>query len=318
MKARARLLRSLFSAVAVATKNTCAATAAVAAPPVQIGCDPIDPAVCLQPFPNDYFTVADPTTDTGRRVNFDITAMPQNIAGNPIRPDEWNRNDGFSPGSSIITKVPGMETQQALQKTGAVPITDVERTYDVKQPVVVLNADTLQRHLIWAEMDANPANSADANLIIRPGVNFDEGGHYIVALRNLKNANGKLIKAQQPFRVYRDRLKSNDAAVEARRPHMERLFSTLQRAGIARKDLYLAWDFTVASERNLSERALAIRDDAFARLGEDPDTLADLQVQGSAPQYAVTGTTDYAPCGTDGCQSGEDDQIARKVDGNFV
>src|SRR5262249_6077461 len=31
-------------------------------------------------------------------------------------------------------------------------------------------------------------------------------------------------------------------------------------------DLYLAWDFTVASERNLSERLLFMRDDAFARL----------------------------------------------------
>ncbi len=295
---------------------TIGAGPARAAAPVQIGCDPIDPAVCLQPFPNDYFTVADPSTDTGRRVNFDITAMPQNIAGNPIRPDEWNRNDGFSPGQSVITKVPGMETQQAFDKTRAVPITDVERAYDAAQPVVVINADTLRRQLIWAEMDVNPANSADANLIIRPAVNWDEGGHYIVALRNLKNAAGKAIKAQQPFRVYRDRLKSNDAAVQARRPHMEQLFSLLQRAGVARKDLYVAWDFTVASERNLTERALAIRDQAFAQLGDSQ--LSDLQPQGSAPQYTVTGTTDYPPCGTDGCQSGEDDQIARKVDGNFV
>ena len=32
------------------------------------------------------------------------------------------------------------------------------------------------------------------------------------------------------------------------------MFATLGDAGIARKDLYLAWDFTVASERGLSER----------------------------------------------------------------
>ena len=44
------------------------------------------------------------------------------------------------------------------------------------------------------------------NLIIRPAVNFDEGGRYIVALRNLKQANGKVIKAQQPLpRVPRPR-----------------------------------------------------------------------------------------------------------------
>ena len=32
-------------------------------------CDPIDPSVCLQPCPNDEFTTADPSTDTGRRLD---------------------------------------------------------------------------------------------------------------------------------------------------------------------------------------------------------------------------------------------------------
>ncbi len=44
---------------------------------------------------------------------------------------------------------------------------------------------------------------------------------------------------------------------------MEDLFETLGEAGIQRSGLYLAWDFTVASERNLTERMLHIRDDAF-------------------------------------------------------
>jgi hypothetical protein len=307
-------LTGVASALGTVAAAIALATPAVAAVPGL--CDPMDPAVCLQPWPNDYFTVADPTTDTGRRLALDIDSMPRNVAGNPIRPDEWNRNDGFSPGQKIVTKVPGMDTPQALQKTGAVPITDIERTYDPEQPVVVLNADTLHRHLIWSEVDANPADPADVNLIIRPGVNFDEGGHYIVLLRNMRNAAGKIIKASHAFRVYRDRLKSNDAAVEARRSHMEQLFRLGERAGIKRKSLFLAWDFTVASERNLSERALFIRDNAFAQLG-DTD-LSDLQVQGNAPSYFVTGTTDFAPCGGDGCQDGEDNQIARQVDGNVI
>src|SRR4051794_5890926 len=72
-------------------------------------CDPIDPAHCLLPFPNDFFTVADPTTDTGRRVNLSPLAMPTNVAGKPWDTTEWNRNDGFSPGSPILTRVPGLD-----------------------------------------------------------------------------------------------------------------------------------------------------------------------------------------------------------------
>jgi hypothetical protein len=272
------------------------------------GCDPLDPAVCLQPWPNDYFTEADASTDTGRRLNLQLLAMPRNVAGLPIRPDEWNRNDGFSPGQKIVTKVPGLDTPAAFRNTGAVPITDIARTYDRDQPIVVINTRTLRRHLIWSELDANPADPKDVNLIIRPAVNLEEGTRYVVALRGLRDAQNVPIAAQQAFRIYRDQLPSADPKVQARRPHMESIFTTLKKAGIARKHLYLAWDFTVASERNLSERALSIRDDAFAQLGDQ--NLSDMQVQGSAPLFQITSTTDYTP--------EEDSRIARQVQGSFL
>ncbi len=51
--------------------------APVAPVPTGVGCDPLDPAACLLPFPNDFFTVADATTGSGRRINFLPTAMPR-------------------------------------------------------------------------------------------------------------------------------------------------------------------------------------------------------------------------------------------------
>jgi hypothetical protein len=279
-------------------------------------CDPIDPAHCLFPWPNDYFTVADPSTQTGRRVDLDLTSMPRNRAGIPINPADYNRSDGFSPGQMIVTKVPGLETQRAFERTGAVPITEIEDSFKPDAPIVVLNADTGERHLIWSELDANPQDPGDVALLIRPAVNFEEGGRYIVALRNLKDAQGRTIEAQRPFRTYRDRIPTSDPDTEARRPHFEEIFETLLRAGIKRKSLYLAWDFTVASRQNLTERMLHIRDDAFAQLG-DTD-LADMQVQGSPPPFSVSSTQSFAPCGDDGCQSGENDRIARRVEGTFT
>ena len=60
----------------------------VAAPASAAGCDPIDPSACMLPFPNDYFTTKDASTPTERRVGFDITSMPRNVAGKPIDPNE--------------------------------------------------------------------------------------------------------------------------------------------------------------------------------------------------------------------------------------
>jgi hypothetical protein len=273
-------------------------------------CDPLDPSVCLYPWPNDYFTVADSSTPTGRRLNLNLLSMPRSRQGVPILPEPYNRSDGFSPGNMIVTKVPGLDNQEAFENTGAVPITEIEASFDPNQPIVVINADTGERQLIWSEIDANPADPDDRALIIRPAENFEEGQRYIVALRNLEDSNGDPIAAQDTFKIYRDDLPTDDPAIEARRAHMEEIFDTLSDAGIQRDDLYLAWDFTVASEQNLSERALHIRNDAFAQLGDT--NLLDLQIPpaSAAPQFSVDSVTDYTAL--------EDSRIARKVEGTFM
>jgi hypothetical protein len=252
-------------------------------------CDPLDPSVCLHPFPNDYFTIVDPATDTGRRVNFSLLSMPRNAAQKPVEPSDYNRSDGFSPGSSIVLRVPGVD----LAMTGAVPITDVARSFDPDQPIVVINASTLERHLIWSEIDSNASSEATRALIIRPAVNFEEATRYVVALRNMKDASGATIAPNADFLAYRDGTPTGDAAKESRRAHMEDLFTTLASAGIARDDLYLAWDFTVASSRNLTERMLFLRDDGFARLGGNPPPFVVTQVEDEVDEKIfrrVTGT----------------------------
>ena len=76
--------------------------AAAAAP-----CDPLDASLCMAPFPDDFYTVADPALPTGRRVSIPaVPAAPPAAADFDAAP--WERNDGFSPGSTILTHVPGL------------------------------------------------------------------------------------------------------------------------------------------------------------------------------------------------------------------
>src|SRR5438128_5240265 len=235
-------------------------------------CDFLDPSVCLYPFPNDWFTVADGSTDTGRRVNFATVAMPRNASHTPMVASDYNLNDGFSPGASILVRVPGVD----LAMTGAAPITDIARSLDADAPIVLVNAATGEHHLMFAEIDANATSEANRAVIIHPSVNLAEATRYIVALRRMKDSGGTLIPPPADFLAYRDGTPTSDPGKEARRSHMEALFTTLAAAGVDRSDLYLAWDFTVASERNLTERLLFVRDDGFMRLGT------------SAPSFTVT------------------------------
>ncbi len=255
-------------------------------------CDPIDPTVCLQPWPNDYFTRADASTATGRRLDLQSDEdAHQHEPGRTIDTTDLNRADGFSPGNPIIVKVPQVSTQQAFDNSGLVPITDPGRYTDANQAAVVIDTSTGDRWPIIAELDPNPnlnqpGDTQDVNLIIRPMKNFTEGDRYIVALRNLKDASNNSVPAPESFRVFRDNVATQDPEVEARRPHMEDVLNELQTDGIPRSNLYMAWDFTVASEHSLAGRALAIRDDALAQLGDT--TPGDGHLDGSAPSFHIT------------------------------
>ncbi len=259
------------------------------APTRNAGCDPIDPSACLLPFPNDFYTVRDPTTDTGRRVHLVPESMPRNFQNLPIDPAGWNHNDGFSPGSDILTHVPGID----LVRTGTAPITNIGRSLVTNAPIVLLNTRTGRRHPYWAELDATTTDESRRALIIRPARNFDDATRYIVALRGMRDSNGRLIGPSPAFAAF-----LNGHGDAARQRHMNTIFDTLDRAGVRTSDLYLAWDFTVASERNSSERLLHIRDDAFASLN------------GTAPHFTIASIIEFTEA--------QNPRIARRIEGTFA
>jgi hypothetical protein len=218
----------------------------------------------LLPWPNDAYTVRDKGTETGRRLNLPRDQMPRNAGGVPIDPTDMNRADGFSPGSMIVVKVPGLDNPEALRRSRLPSLADIAGSLDKRSPVVVFNARTGKRHPVWAELDSNATTDANRMLIIRPARNFTEGERYVVVLRNLKTASGEPIGRS---------------------------------AGHGRGRIYKVWDFTVASERSLAGRMLHIRDDAFGQLGDR--NLRDLKVAGGAPAFTIDSVTDLTPAEDD-------------------
>ena len=281
-----------------------------ALPPVNTenGCEFIgDPGtgVCMLPFPDDYYTVEDPTSHTGRRVHFSDEMTPANAEGDHIESAPYDASDGFSPGSVILARVPGLESAEDVAASKAVPINHIGQYNRANAPVVVIDAQTGKRWPIWVEISSISASPAYRLLQIHPAVNFTSGHRYIVALRSLKNAAHESLEAPVGFRYYRDNVASEQEAVNARRPHFEELFSKLEGAGIARSSLYLTWDFTVASDANNTERELDMRNDAFAQLGDT--NLADRIPQGVSPAFHVTSVENEPDPG----------EIARRVKGTF-
>src|SRR5439155_1297345 len=146
------------------------------------GCDPIDPAQCMLPYPNDWLTKADTTSATGRRLDLNVLAMPRNVEGKPIETQEWNRSDGFSAGAQILTVVPGMTKNSDLVPSGLPPVTDLAMNSASNVGVVLLDATTGKRVPVWVEIDqyteeagpfpAGTIGSVQQDLMIHPATNL--------------------------------------------------------------------------------------------------------------------------------------------------
>ena len=263
--------------------------AALAAGPA--GCDPLDTKRCLLPFPSNAYTKSDAATDTGLRVAMPAGALASNSTVVAIDLSEWNRNDGFSPNTPLLAFLPGIDAAASNLPTWA----DIGASLADDASVVLIDTESGERVPLWAELDAHADDDADRLLTIRPAVVLPEGHTFTVGLRGMADAAGAAIEPSTSFVVYRDNLSTGIDAIEARRPEMEAGFTALVDAGVTRSELQLAWTFTVASTRNISERMLHIRDEALAELGD------------VAPAYTITAVTPNS-----------DDNIALQIEGTYT
>lgn len=246
----------------------------------EASCDPISMGAdsggsrCLLPWPNDFYTVASDST-TRERINFATSLMPRNSDGAPIQPEEWNRNDGFSPGSSLVIVAPGVD----LGRSGLNTSDDIGASLKDDAAIVILDQFG-DRHPYWAELDARAPAGSDPALLIRPAERYRDGTKYFVGVRNLKTANGSTLDLSENF----DRIRDNRAGSQLgdRSEQLSPVFEALDAGGVDRGSLQLAWQFTTASSDNLTERLLFMRDDAFEKL------------RGHVPKFEVTEFSPYA------------------------
>lgn len=296
-----------------------------------LGCDPLTPSYCAFPYPNDYWTVADPSTVTGKRLALSEAMMPLHRSGVRSDPAPFNAMDGFSPGIAAMTHFPGASL------AGLPTPETIADSLAADAPTVILNTATGERLAHWVDLDAyvveakrridagearpdfsilRPLDALEQEraLMLRPALRPDDATRYIVAIRGVRDATGALLSPSPTFRALRDRKAAEDPSVEARRAHFEMIFETLAAAGIGREDLQLAWDFTTSSRENNTAAMVHLRDDALARFPDgvpytvrvNNEQLIDgiscrLEITFEMPLYLTTGAAGgLLNLGTDG------------------
>jgi len=258
---------------------------------------------CLLPYPSNFYTRTDGTSDTGLRIDYPLQAMPANGSGVHIDVAPYNVMDGFSPGTIGTVYWPqGVD----LAASNVPPLTNFAASLDPGSPTILVEADAAgcQRVEHFGENDVSldnttlPVAPPDQVFMIRPGRRLKNGTRYILALRDLVGQNGQPIQPGTAFKALRDGTPSGSAAVEARRATFEGIFDKLTECGVARGTLTLAWDFTTASDDAINRWLLHMRDESFAAL---PGS--------AAPAFVVT-SVQNDPFG--------DPRVCRLVDGTFT
>jgi len=270
---------------------------------------------CMLPYPSNWFTRKDATSDTGLRVNIAQASMIANHAGVHINPAEWNKDNGFSPDPKIMATLPGLikDTDTAAQilavstNTGWPTVATIGNYSLASSPVVLVDKATGARQPVWAELDATVGKSGKP-ILIHPAKALTEGHTYVVALRGFKNSSNVLVPATKSFALYRDAKLTASPSVESRRAAFEDDFAALAKTGVGRTSLQLAWEFTVGSTPNFTRRMLGIRNDAFAQLGDT--NLANLVPEGVSPTFTITSVENFT--------SGQNSKTARRVVGRIT
>ncbi|MFO0661136.1 MAG: hypothetical protein U0165_15080 [Polyangiaceae bacterium] len=259
-------------------------------------CDPIDPTQCGFPYPSNVYLKDDSSTKTGKSIAFGATTLPKVKQAKHMDPSFYTKYDGFSPGSTILAHFPNATIEGFANED------TLEQSVTTDSPTILLDAETGELVPHIAELDTtysrlteSVAEDDDQALMIRPVVRLKDAHRYVVAIRRVKNTDGKVIDPSPAFKALRDGTAfADDKSVERRRDLYKDIFAKLDTAGIKKDDLQLAWDFSTSSKDNHTAWMIHMRDTALAAVGED------------GPTYTITSSVDNP-----------NEHIARRIEGKM-
>lgn len=206
------------------------------------GGDPLVPRVPAYPFPSDFFVVDEPSTATGRRVDYPAEALPEGVLPTLVA------GDGFSRVTAMIAQLDGGFDAASLPSPSS-----ALATLDDDSPIFLIREDSWQRHPVMAELDRGGNGPADTALILRPHGALAPDTGYVVLLRDgLRHADGSLIEPIPAFRALRDGIATDSDAVEAWRPKFELVREAIDGAGLDPQEVVLGWSFHTRSRADVA------------------------------------------------------------------
>lgn len=236
----------LFSAVLVA----CAPAGGSSSEP-EPRCNPLRIRACGLPFPSDDFTVADPSSPTGRRVEVGDELVSR-LYRAQVPSSMWP--------SAVLDGASGFSAATPVLFELGRPVDPTSLPDDGGDAFVVLDTATGRRVPIRAEIDAEAAGTSDRATVVRawPADGFEHGHHYVAVLTDaLRHPDGSVPERSEGFAAV---LEGHGPPAERHRRSLELLVA----AGLPPASLVAMTDFTVRDGDEVRERIAAPIDATLA------------------------------------------------------
>lgn len=214
--------------------------------PLTDACDDIDAERCLLPWPNDAFTVADPSAETKLRLSVDITRMnPDDI------PEVFSRADGFSRVSPIVVSF--AEALDASTAEGSIHLFVEQHDSPTRGAEIPLRVEVV-----------GPTDPEDETVVVAdPRVPLDPSSTYVVVVDDHLHAeDGAAPPASRATQVAVGAVEAASQAEADLRGHHAPMRRLLGEIGVEPSTVLRAWEFTTRSAEDPRKRLRAMRDAA--------------------------------------------------------
>lgn len=212
----------------------------------------------ILPYPSSLYEKADGSLDVP------VGAFPDNvITKTPFDPAPLATRRGWPATTTMLWAAPGGVDPALLPGPG-----DMTATVGGTTNTVVLDMTTGELVAHFSEVDANEFDLPSKQAVyIRPAQRLAGGHRYAVGIRKMKARDGKDLPVTAGFQAVLDDKNTGHVRLDAARPRLRAAVAALEAAGIARNDLVVAWDFTVAPDEDAVADPLAARAAALAAMG---------------------------------------------------
>jgi hypothetical protein len=206
-------------------------------------CNPVRVRACGLPFPSDAFTVADPSSPTGRRVEVDDELVSELYRAQVPR-SMWP--------SAVLDGASGFSSMAPVLFELDRPIDPATLPVEGGESFVVFDTADARRVAIRAEVDPEAAGSAIAASVVRawPAQGFEHGHHYVAALTtDLRYPDGTVPERSRRFEAAMD---GSGAAGE----HHDDMVDFLAAQGLQPDAVLAMTDFTIRDAAEVREELL--------------------------------------------------------------